>query len=129
MFAEFMATYGLSLIGTIITAIIGFIGIALKRMIQKYLDTREKRKVAREVVMFVEQVYKGCHGEEKLNYALEAAKEMLLESGISFNELEMRVMIESVLAELNNAFDKTKEELDKEPENGKENEPEKEKDE
>ena len=115
MFAEFMESYGISLIGTIITAIITFIGIAIKNMIQKYLNTREKRKVARDVVQFVEQVYKGCHGDEKLNYALEAAKEMLLESGIAFNELEMRVMIESVLAEINKAFDKAKEELEKDP--------------
>ncbi len=128
MFAEFMATYGISLIGTIITAIIGFLGILVKRMIEKYLNTKEKRKVAKDVVMFVEQVYKGCHGEEKLNYALEAAKEMLLESGIAFNELEMRVMIESVLAEMNHAFSDAKESLDKEDKEIQNVEPEDEED-
>lgn len=120
MFAEFMSTYGISLIGSIITAIIGFLGILVKRMIEKYLNTKEKRKVARDVVMFVEQVYKGCHGEEKLNYALEAAKEMLIESGIAFNELEMRVMIESVLAEMNHAFGDAKDSLNDENEDDEE---------
>lgn len=112
MFAEFMSTYGISLIGSIITAIIGFLGILIKRMIEKYLNTKEKRKIAKDVVMFVEQVYKGCHGEEKLNYALEAAKEMLIEAGIGFNELEMRVLIESFLAQMNDVFDHTQTALD-----------------
>lgn len=105
MFAEFIETYGTTIIGTIITAVLGFIGIAAKRMAQKWLDTAEKRRVAREVVTFVEQVYKSCHGEEKLNYALEAAREMLLDQGITFNELEMRVLIESFLGEMNKVFE------------------------
>lgn len=114
MFAEFMQQYGLSLIGAIITAVLGFLGIIFKRMIQRYIDTKEKRRVAKNVVMFVEQVYKGqkVHGEEKLNRALEAAQEMLAESGIVFNELEMRVLIESFLAQMNNVFGEVVAELD-----------------
>ena len=106
MFAEFMETYGLSLIGAILTAVFGFLGIALKRMAQKYLDTREKRRVARSVVEFVEQVYKGAGGEEKLAQALAAAEQMLEEQGIAFNALEMRVLIESALAQLNEVFER-----------------------
>ena len=114
MFAEFMQQYGLSLIGAIATALVGFLGIYFKRMIQRKLDTAEKRRVAKNVVMFVEQVYKGqkVHGEEKLNRALEAAQEMLAESGIVFNELEMRVLIESFLAQMNDVFGEVVAELD-----------------
>ena len=79
MFEEFMQTYGLSLIGAIVTAILGFVGIAIKRSVQRYLDTKEKRRIAKNVVLFVEQVYKNCGGEEKLEQALYAAKEMLAE--------------------------------------------------
>lgn len=121
MFAEFMSTYGISLIGSIITAVIGFLGILIKRMIEKYLNTKEKRKIAKDVVMFVEQVYKGCHGEEKLNYALEAAKEMLIEAGIGFNELEMRVLIESFLAQMNDVFDHAQTALDENEDDGADN--------
>lgn len=105
MFAEFMENYGISLIGAILTAVLGFLGIVLKNMAQRYINTREKRKIARNVVLFVEQVYKDAGGEEKLNQALSAASEMLAEQGITFNELEMRVLIESALAELNKVFD------------------------
>lgn len=104
MFAEFMEQYGLSLIGAILTAVIGFIGIAVKRMAQRWLDTKEKRLVAEQVVRFAEQVYKTLGGQEKLKIALEAAADMLAERGISYNEMEMRVMIESVLAKLNGVF-------------------------
>ena len=62
MFAEFMEQYGLSLIGAILTAILGFIGIAVKRMAQKWLDTKEKKQIAEQVVLFVEQVYKALGG-------------------------------------------------------------------
>ena len=116
-----MSTYGISLIGSIITAIIGFLGILIKRMIEKYLNTKEKRKIAKDVVMFVEQVYKGCHVEEKLNYALEAAKEMLIEAGIGFNELEMRVLIESFLAQMNDVFDHAQTALDEDEDDGTDN--------
>lgn len=120
MFAEFMQSYGLSLVGAILTALVGFLGIYFKRMIQRKLDTAEKRRVAKNVVMFVEQVYKGqkVHGEEKLNRALEAAQEMLAESGIVFNELEMRVLIESFLAQMNDVFGEVVAELDDDDEVG-----------
>ena len=112
MFAEFMENYGLSLVDAIATALVGFICIYFKRMIQRKLDTAEKRRIAKNVVLFVEQVYKGVGGEEKLNRAMEAAQEMLAESGITFNELEMRVLIESFLAQMNDVFGEVKTQLD-----------------
>ena len=63
--------------------------------------------VAKTAVQFVEQVYKDLHGEDKLNTALEAASDMLAEKGITVSELEMRVLLESAVAEFNDAFNKT----------------------
>lgn len=102
---EFIAQYGTQIIYTALTVIFGALAMAAKRLAKKVLDSKEKKQVAREVVMFVEQVYKNSHGEEKLNAALETAKEMLAERGIVFYELEMRVMIESVLGEMNKVFE------------------------
>lgn len=106
---EFIAQYGTQIIYTALTVIFGALAMAAKRLAKKVLDSKEKKQVAREVVMFVEQVYKNSHGEEKLNAALETAKEMLAERGIVFYELEMRVMIESVLGEMNKVFDEDEE--------------------
>ena len=106
---EFIAQYGTQIIYTALTVIFGALAMAAKRLAKKVLDSKEKKQVAREVVMFVEQVYKNSHGEEKLNAALDTAKEMLAERGIVFYELEMRVMIESVLGEMNRVFEEDEE--------------------
>jgi intergrase/recombinase len=77
------------------------------------LDT--VKEIARVVVKFVEQVYKDIHGEEKMEEALKAFAEMLNNKGITISELEMRVYLESALAEFNEAFNK---EINKETSEG-----------
>ena len=107
MFAEFINEYGMQLLYAIITAIAGYIGIALKHLVTKYLNDKTKLSVAKTAVQYVEQVYKDLHGEEKLNAALSAASEMLAEKDITVTELELRVLIEAAVAEFNEAFSKT----------------------
>ena len=107
MFAEFINEYGLQLLYAIITAIAGYIGIALKHLVTKYLNDKTKLSVAKTAVQYVEQVYKDLHGDDKLNAALAAASEMLAEKGITITDLELRVLIEAALAEFNEAFNKT----------------------
>ena len=106
MFAEFINQYGLQIMYAAITAIAGYIGIAVKNLFTKYVNDKTKRAVAKTAVQFVEQVYKDLHGEEKLNAALSAASEMLAEKDIYVSELEMRVLIEAAVAEFNDAFNK-----------------------
>jgi hypothetical protein len=107
MFAEFINQYGTEILYAIITAIAGYIGIVLKNLCTKFINDKTKQAVVKNAVKFVEQVYKDLHGEEKLNVALESATNMLNEKGITVSELEMRVLIESAVAEFNNAFTKT----------------------
>lgn len=107
MFAEFINQYGMQILYTIITAIAGYIGIAIKNVYTKYINDKTKQKVAKSAVQFVEQVYKDMHGEEKLNEALNAASEMLAEKGITVSDLEMRVLIEAAVSEFNDTFNKT----------------------
>lgn len=104
MFAEFINEYGMQLLYAIVTAIAGYIGIALKHLVKKYLDDKTKIAVAKTAVQYVEQVFKDIHGEEKLNKALEAASSMLAEKGITITDLEMRVLIEAAVGEFNEAF-------------------------
>jgi hypothetical protein len=106
MFAEFINQYGLQIMYAIITAIAGYIGIAVKNLVTKYINDKTKKDVAKSAVKFVEQVYKDIHGEEKLAEALVAASEMLAEKGITVTDLELRVLIEAAVAEFNEAFNK-----------------------
>lgn len=107
MFAEFINEYGMEILYAIITAVAGYVGIVVKNLCTEYINDKTKRAVAKSAVQFVEQVYKDLHGEEKLNTALSAASEMLLEKGITVSDLEMRVLLEAAVAEFNKAFNKT----------------------
>lgn len=105
---NFLNEYGL--LSAIITGLASALGVLLKKLYDRtigaYFKDKVKREVAAQVVKFVEQVYKELHGEEKLEKAIDAAAEMLNEKGITISDLELRVLLESALAELNNAFNK-----------------------
>ena len=106
MFAEFINDYGVQLLYSAIMAIAGWLGIAVKKLYTKVVNTKIKKELANTVVQFVEQVYKDLHGEEKLDVAMSAFSEMLAEEGIHVTELEMRMLLEAAVAGFNEAFKK-----------------------
>jgi hypothetical protein len=106
MFVEFINEYGMEILYAIVTAIAGYVGLAVKSLCTKYINDKTKQAVAKTAVQFVEQVYKDLHGEEKLGQAITAASEMLYEKGITVTALELRVLIEAAVGEFNNAFNK-----------------------
>ena len=108
MFIEFINEYGLELISLVLTAILGYLGSVAKKLYEKHADNQTKKDVIKTVVQGVEQLYKDMHGDEKLQKAMEAASEMLLEQGITVSEFELHMMIEAAVAEFNNAFNKGK---------------------
>jgi hypothetical protein len=97
-------TYGAEILGAILTALAGVVGLAIKNLATKYINTSVKRSVARTVVQGVEQLYKHLSGEEKLGKALEAATEMLAAQGITVTDLELRMLLEAAVGEFNNVF-------------------------
>lgn len=106
MFAEFINTYGMEIMTTILGVIFTFLGFIAKSMAKKYLDDNTKLTIATVCVQFVEQVYKNLHGEDKLNMALIRASELLADKGIKFSVVEMETLIEAAVAEFNEAFNK-----------------------
>lgn len=109
MFAQFISEYGTEILYLIFTTIAGYLGIVVKNIYQKYVNDQTKKDVVKTVVQGVEQIYKDLHGEEKLDKALEAASEILLEKGITITEFELKMLIEASVAEFNDAFNKTSE--------------------
>lgn len=107
MFAEFINQYGTTILYAVVTFIGGYIGIVVKNLYTKYINDKTKQAVAKAAVQFVEQVYKDLHGDQKLNEALVAAEEMLVEKGITISALELRVLVEAAVAEFNDAFHKS----------------------
>lgn len=106
IFSEFIAEYGTTILYTIITAVAGYIGIALKALYQKYINDKTKESVVKTCVKAVEQLYKNMGGEAKFERAVSAASEMLTEKGINITTLELEMLIESAVAEFNEAFKK-----------------------
>ena len=106
MILEIINNYGAEIIGALLVAIFGSFGMIIKNLVAKYLDTDTKRTMAKLVVQFVEQTFKEMHGKDKLNAALVALSELLMEKNIKTSDYEMRVMIEAAVAEFNEAFKK-----------------------
>lgn len=105
MFLEIVNTYGMEILGAVLTALAGILGMVLTKLGTKYVNTRVKREIARTVVRGVEQLYQGLNGPEKLAKALEAGADMLRQAGITVTELELRMLLEDALGEFNRVFD------------------------
>lgn len=102
---EFISTYGATIIYTILTAVITFIGTKIKDIYEKNVTDETKRRVVKTVVNAVEQLYKDLKGKEKLEKAKKYIIEMLNEKEITINELELNMLIEEIC----NSFNNTKE--------------------
>lgn len=95
----------IGIVATFITGLASYLGVTLKKIFEKHVNTKIKKDVARTVVAAVEQLYKDLHGEEKFNKAVESLSEMLAEKGITVTEIELKMLIESAVAEFNRVFE------------------------
>ena len=104
MLTEFINQYGTAILYAIVTAVGGYLGIAVKNLVAKYINDQTKRAVAKTVVQAVEQLYKDLNGPEKLAKAMDAAAEMLAGKGIHITDLELRMLLEAAVGEFNDVF-------------------------
>lgn len=120
----FLNVYGFKLLALLIVAAAGWAGFGCKQIYREYCDNQEKRQIAADAVLFVEQVFRDIHGYQKLSKAMETARALLNKKGILFDAEEMRILIEAACGEFNSAFEKP--ELDgegkKTPETGEDSE-------
>ena len=114
---EFISTYGVTILYSILTALAGYLGVVVKNLYKKYINDKTKKDVARTCVRAVEQIYIDIHGQEKFEKCVEAASEMLCEKGINITDIELRMLIEAAVNEFNNGFKK-----DEQPEEQKDGE-------
>lgn len=107
MLEYFIYHYGTQIIAVILCAIFGCLGYAVKQLATKYINDDTKRSIARDAMLFVEQVWKTIHGADKLAKALEIAEALLKKKGIDFDAEEMQILIEAAVAEFNKTFKST----------------------
>lgn len=98
---ELFSAYLLPALVAIVTALAGFVGAQIRELYQRYVNDKTKQDVVRTCVKAVEQLYHDLGGPEKLEKAQEGVRQMLEEKGIPISQLEMELLIESVVAEFN----------------------------
>jgi len=89
------------LLAAALTALAGFVGAQIKNLYRRWVDDKTKEAVVRTCVKAVEQLYRDLGCPEKLKRAKAGIRQMLEEKGIFISELEMEMLIESVVAEFN----------------------------
>lgn len=102
---NFINGYGAQILCTILTAVVGYLGIVAKNLYKKYVNDSTKKSVVKTCVQAVEQLYKDLHGEDKYNKVVESVSAMLNEKGISITDIELKMLIESAVGEFNKVFE------------------------
>ena len=106
---DMFVSYLLPVIAGLLTGMAGYIGMQIKKLYEKYVNNKVKQDVARTCVKAVEQLYHDLGGPEKLKKAQEGVRQMLEEKGITITELELNLLIESIVSEFNYGFAKASE--------------------
>ena len=91
----------LSFVGTVVAVLFGYLGVKVKQLYNKYVDTQVEKDVVYSTVKYVEQIYTDIHGEDKLNEALKQASSILQEKGIQVSQDQLKTLIESVVYGMN----------------------------
>lgn len=100
----------LPILATFITGVFTYLGNKIKKTYEEKVKTETAKTVVKDVVQFVEQVYKDLHGPEKLQKAIEQASAILKSKGIEITETEINMLIESAVYGLNEGLKKDEEE-------------------
>ena len=82
---------------TVLTAIIGYIGIKAKSIFEKYINDKTKKSIVEETVKYVEQIGKTLSCEEKKQKAHDKALEWMIEKKINVSDTELEILIESAV--------------------------------
>lgn len=100
----------LQIVLTALGGVATFFASKLGAFLGKWLKQKEEddlvKKICHSCVLAVEQMYRDCGGEMKLEKALEMGEKLLGEKGIVLSAETLRFLLEAALAEAKGAFDR-----------------------
>jgi hypothetical protein len=109
---EFLTQVVFPALATILTtAITLFVAIQERRQKKKEIADEEKAteqkkaEIIKTCIQAVEQMHKGLEGAKKLAACIDGARQMLSTAGIEVSDFELKMRIESQLAEFNKIFE------------------------
>ncbi len=90
------------ILGTCIAAILGYVGMCLKKIVEDTIKQKEKEKIVTSTVYYVEQISKNDNlsSAEKFVEAKEKASSWLREKNYKFSDTELDIMIECAVKNL-----------------------------
>ena len=94
----------LPILATFLTGLFTYIGTRLKKIYEEKVNNETAKIVVENAVRYVEQVYKDLHGKEKLEKAIEQVSQVLESKGITINDTEIYMLIESAVYGLNEGW-------------------------
>lgn len=99
MFDELVSAYLIPILAAIITGVSSYVGLKIKSIYEKYVDTKTKKEIIEYTVKYVEQICKATKltSAEKLDMAKEKALNWLNSKGIKISDTELEVLIESAV--------------------------------
>lgn len=98
---EYWIEFLFGLLATAATAIFGYLGYWLKKIVESVAQSKEMKAIAKDTVRWIEQVYQDIDGPEKAAAFDEAFAEALTQKGIPFTSLDIARLRESAINELN----------------------------
>lgn len=87
----------IQIISTVITGVIGYLGIRIKNLYQAFIKDKIKRDIVEKTVKYVEQIGKDLSCDEKKKKALEKSLEWMREKKIIVSDTELEILIESAV--------------------------------
>lgn len=87
----------IQILGTIITGIIGYIGIRIKNIYQEFVQDKMKKEIVEKAVRYVEQTGKEISCDEKKSKTREKSLEWMKEKNLSVSDTELEILIESAV--------------------------------
>lgn len=87
----------IQILGTIITAVLGYVGLQVKNIYQEFIQDKTKKEIVEKTVKYVEQTCKDFSCKEKKQKALEKSLEWMNERKLNVSETELEILIESTV--------------------------------
>lgn len=104
-FIDLLGSNFASILGTVLTAILGYLGMQIKSMIQKTMNDKKKEQIIASTVNYVEQISKksDMDNAEKFDEAKQKAASWLREAGIKYSDTELEILLECAVKHLKQA--------------------------
>lgn len=87
----------IQILGTIITAVLGYVGLQVKNIYQEFIQDKTKKEIVEKTVKYVEQTCKDFSCKEKKQMALDKSLEWMKERKLNISETELEILIESAV--------------------------------